>query len=344
MRRWTDGKNWLASKIKGPFLIYYELDEDRKKLKDGLIKQSFTLTTKQNEKFHLVCYYCAKERADGVIQGKIPSKDPKLQSLQFDTNVYLSGILQFVPTGFARETHLQPNPHYSGTVQYAISPPMLSLHYPNTQQAFEQPIPHNYYGQHQFVASPFIQVPRAPGMPTYQIQQQAHYAQQQQLQQPLQQSFQQPLQHRIQQPLQQSPPQQLYPQQHASMYVPRYVHVPYETIPMKSWVASPAAEYMTYNSTYPATNALPAISTAPAAATVYAQLPKQASLGFTYTASPTVSAAVLLPLNPDWRLTSILKETAQTTTLPSILPHITASKRAPLTGVQSAVDESAQIK
>ena len=92
IKRWTDGKSWSASQVKGPFLIYQENDGSRKVKPNGLVKQSFSLTTKQNEKFHLIAYYDPARRAKGVTTGKIPSQDPNLLKLQLNPAVYLADV------------------------------------------------------------------------------------------------------------------------------------------------------------------------------------------------------------------------------------------------------------
>lgn len=56
MKRWTDGKNWLASRVQGHFLTYRELDNDRNVKPQGLIKQSFSVTTKQKHRLHIIAY------------------------------------------------------------------------------------------------------------------------------------------------------------------------------------------------------------------------------------------------------------------------------------------------
>lgn len=81
IKRWTDGKNWLASKIQGPFLIYLEHDSDRAIKPGGLVKQSFSMKTKQNEKYHLIAYYHPQDRMPGSYCGKLPSQDPNLLNI-----------------------------------------------------------------------------------------------------------------------------------------------------------------------------------------------------------------------------------------------------------------------
>lgn len=318
MKRWTDGKIWLASKIKGPFLIYCEQDDDRNNLADGLIKQSFSLTTKQNEKFNLVCYYNAKERADGIIQGQIPSEDPVLRNLQFDTNVYPSGILQFKPTGFAQGTVPQsmPMPQFAGNVQF-VPPPL----FPKPQHAYDPSFPPNYYNPQQFVSAPYVQAPAVSGIQAYQVQPPIP---QQQL----------PPMHFIQHP-------QPYTQPHPSIYVPRRIPAPHpEPVQIAGWVASPSTDCMTYTSSYPATMMPQAAVSYPPGQNLpaYSHLPKQPSPTFTYSAAPMVRPTVLLPLDSSRQLPSISKETAQKTTLPSILPHIALCTARPLPVAQSSVE------
>lgn len=103
MKRWTDGKTWLASKVKGPFLIYREHDSERNVKSDGLVKQSFSFTTKQNEKLHLIAYYDLQDRIAGICTGKIPLQDPVLAKLSLDPAVYLNEL---------RGTNPHPMPVY----------------------------------------------------------------------------------------------------------------------------------------------------------------------------------------------------------------------------------------
>lgn len=93
MKRWTDGKIWLASKVKSPFLTYHELDESRNAKDNGLIKQIFSLTTKQNTKLHLIAYYSPLRRMDGYLVDLTPSNDPSLSMLSLHPEIYLSDII-----------------------------------------------------------------------------------------------------------------------------------------------------------------------------------------------------------------------------------------------------------
>lgn len=108
MKRWTDGKNWLASKVKGPFLIYHEHDTDRNIKPNGLVKQSFSLTTKQSEKLHLIAYYNSHDRMSGILRGEVPSQDPLLLKFNLDPSVYCSEFL----TNGTREFAVLPRHHH----------------------------------------------------------------------------------------------------------------------------------------------------------------------------------------------------------------------------------------
>ena len=69
MRRWTDGRCWSASRVSGCFLTYRELQVRKHRngapggpttnqyKTDGLIKQSFSMTTGSGRKMHVISYY-----------------------------------------------------------------------------------------------------------------------------------------------------------------------------------------------------------------------------------------------------------------------------------------------
>ncbi|WEJ96771.1 Gluconate transport-inducing protein [Yamadazyma tenuis] len=116
MKRWTDGKNWSASKVLGPFLVYKELDSDKATIKkNGLIKQSFSLTTKQHEKLHLIGYYQDIEDADIPC----PSTDPRLKDLKLNGNIYQEYLLYYDQYSNYEQAE-QPVLMYSG-YPYAVS-------------------------------------------------------------------------------------------------------------------------------------------------------------------------------------------------------------------------------
>jgi len=72
MKRWTDGKFWSASKVyNSHFLIYKQLHKDSKEVDEkGLIKQSFSLVTKQNQRLHLIAYIQNNGEATSTVHKK----------------------------------------------------------------------------------------------------------------------------------------------------------------------------------------------------------------------------------------------------------------------------------
>lgn len=114
MRRWTDGKSWSASRVSGSFLTYREMegkrgggfgttttrrtngkspdsgrtsDEDiddnepegyRYKA-DGLMKQSFSITTSSGQHLHLISYYARPQPGQPEMQQ--PTNDASLRNV-----------------------------------------------------------------------------------------------------------------------------------------------------------------------------------------------------------------------------------------------------------------------
>jgi Gti1/Pac2 family transcription factor len=112
MRRWTDGKSWSASRVSGSFLTYREMegkrgggfgaqptrrgagktpdsgrgsDEDQDEGEpdgyrykvDGLMKQSFSITTQNGQHLHLISYYARPQPGEPeMVQ---PTTDPALR-------------------------------------------------------------------------------------------------------------------------------------------------------------------------------------------------------------------------------------------------------------------------
>ena len=88
MRRWTDGKCWSASRVSGCFLTYRELEARKKPSSsvtggptfnlykaDGLIKQSFSMTTTSGRKLHAISYYTKRDVREGLLRRV--SEDPR---------------------------------------------------------------------------------------------------------------------------------------------------------------------------------------------------------------------------------------------------------------------------
>lgn len=115
MRRWTDGKSWSASRVSGSFLTYREMegkrgsngfdkaqqnrdgmqnqepDEDGgpdgyRYKPDGLMKQSFSITTNGGQHLHLISYFSrSSQAASGLVQ---PSNDPQLRHIRPEKGMY----------------------------------------------------------------------------------------------------------------------------------------------------------------------------------------------------------------------------------------------------------------
>ena len=123
MRRWTDGKSWSASRVSGSFLTYREMegkrgasgipppappstsrnlensrngghemadgeegpDEYRYKA-DGLMKQSFSITTSTNQHLHLISYFSRVHCNAATLPQ--PSADPNFRTVQPAKGLY----------------------------------------------------------------------------------------------------------------------------------------------------------------------------------------------------------------------------------------------------------------
>ncbi|ODQ82614.1 hypothetical protein BABINDRAFT_25394, partial [Babjeviella inositovora NRRL Y-12698] len=113
MKRWTDGRSWSASRVSGSFLIYREMESSNggtssgsrdsttyRYKNEGFIKQSFSLTTRMGDKFHLIAYTNMHNltrahsrditRASGLIS---PLQDDRFGRLQLSPDVYPESIL-----------------------------------------------------------------------------------------------------------------------------------------------------------------------------------------------------------------------------------------------------------
>lgn len=122
MKRWTDGKYWSASKVSGPFLIYKELDSDKTTPKpNGLTKQSFSLTTKQQEKLHLIAYFREGFDSNDLMT---PTNDPMLKDIRLDGNIYQEYLLYYDQNG--GEDGVLGYPYYYTTMM-SVPPPMMPL-------------------------------------------------------------------------------------------------------------------------------------------------------------------------------------------------------------------------
>ncbi|KAH8888653.1 hypothetical protein GQ53DRAFT_584779, partial [Thozetella sp. PMI_491] len=89
MRRWTDGKSWSASRVSGSFLTYREMEGKRDRDDgepdgyrykiDGLMKQSFSITTSTGQHLHLISYYQRPMHGEPDLMQ--PTQDPSLRGV-----------------------------------------------------------------------------------------------------------------------------------------------------------------------------------------------------------------------------------------------------------------------
>ena len=116
MRRWTDGKSWSASRVSGSFLTYREMEgkrggngfaapkSNRDGLKgsehesvedgpdgyrykpDGLMKQSFSITTSTGQHLHLISYFARSSAVSQNLQQ--PSNDAQLLHIRPEKGMY----------------------------------------------------------------------------------------------------------------------------------------------------------------------------------------------------------------------------------------------------------------
>ncbi|EXJ89726.1 hypothetical protein A1O3_02793 [Capronia epimyces CBS 606.96] len=184
MRRWTDGKSWSASRVSGSFLTYREMEGKRggqtfpstgtkgtktpesgnedpsqngeaedgpdgyRYKPDGLMKQSFSITTSQGQHLHLISYYSRSHPTAQVLRQ--PSTDPSLASIVPAKGLYpestindqssvpavtrspMVGVPSYVVSpstpGYHRPAHSNPHPYLPPgymphpTYIYPISP------------------------------------------------------------------------------------------------------------------------------------------------------------------------------------------------------------------------------
>ncbi|KAI9292738.1 hypothetical protein K502DRAFT_275540, partial [Neoconidiobolus thromboides FSU 785] len=99
IQRWTDGKNWSASRYVDHFLVYKELkpkpSKDPKKkvnndlnnsITQGLSKRSISISTIDGKRYHLINYYTDEDVFLKVLN--LPSQDPSLKALNVPRNYY----------------------------------------------------------------------------------------------------------------------------------------------------------------------------------------------------------------------------------------------------------------
>ncbi|KAF4930124.1 cAMP-independent regulatory protein pac2 [Colletotrichum viniferum] len=166
MRRWTDGKSWSASRVSGSFLTYREMegkrgsgfgggrrgagktpdsgrgsDEDQEDGEpegyrykaDGLMKQSFSITTSTGQHLHLISYYSRPHPGTPELQQ--PSTDPQLRHITPMKGMY--------PESSLHESN--PTPALTRGPMMTQAPYMAQQH--PQQQMPAQPYPPQYAQQ-----------------------------------------------------------------------------------------------------------------------------------------------------------------------------------------------------
>ncbi|KAI9863482.1 MAG: hypothetical protein M1824_000162 [Vezdaea acicularis] len=183
MRRWTDGKSWSASRVSGSFLTYREMEGKRggggafappttssragktpdsrggsesdhemgedgpdgyRYKPDGLMKQSFSITTSTNQHLHLISYYARSHpTAQGMNQ---PTNDPNLRHIRPQKGMYPESTI-----------------HEQSTVPVVTRGPMSNGPYAPSPHQLPAPGPAGYgrppYGQYPAQPMPGYQVP-----------------------------------------------------------------------------------------------------------------------------------------------------------------------------------------
>lgn len=214
MRRWTDGKSWSASRVSGSFLTYREMegkrgggfgntsrrsnkspdgrisDEDlddnepegyRYKA-DGLMKQSFSITTSTGQHLHLISYYSRPQpgqpemqqpTTDAALRAIVPVKGMYPESSMGETKqtpALTRAPMQQAPYMIAPQhapqqaypPHYQPG--YGWPPSPAVTPPYshyTTAPYPPTAHALPPPHgaapppPHGYSQPPHYAAGPY---------------------------------------------------------------------------------------------------------------------------------------------------------------------------------------------
>ncbi|KAK2626219.1 hypothetical protein QTJ16_004481 [Diplocarpon rosae] len=184
MRRWTDGKSWSASRVSGSFLTYREMegkrgggqfvpppvrrpngktpdsargsDEDLdldgegpdgyRYKPDGLMKQSFSITTSTGQHLHLISYYSRPH--PGVPDLPTPTTDPQLRHINPVKGMYPESTVHEAQGPAVTRTPMQQSP-------YLQHQPILSPH------RVHPPPPYGYQAGYSWPPSP-AQTPPYP--------------------------------------------------------------------------------------------------------------------------------------------------------------------------------------
>ncbi|KAJ5808590.1 hypothetical protein N7474_009859 [Penicillium riverlandense] len=220
MRRWTDGKSWSASRVSGSFLTYREMegkrgggsvsqnsvsrggktpesrgsDEDRgdgtdegpdgyRYKPDGLMKQSFSITTSTGQHLHLISYYSRSHPSASNLQQ--PTTDPALRHVRPQKGLYPESTVndqQNLPVvtrgpmpgaayaitphpigGFTRGTPAPPyTPSYAWPPTPLGTPPTVAVPY---GASYLPPVSNGSYAQSQQVHAHALPPPPPPNLP-----------------------------------------------------------------------------------------------------------------------------------------------------------------------------------
>ncbi|KIM98145.1 hypothetical protein OIDMADRAFT_83639, partial [Oidiodendron maius Zn] len=144
MRRWTDGKSWSASRVSGSFLTYREMegkrgggqfnnarragktpdsgrgsDEDQEMdgdgpdgyryKQDGLMKQSFSITTSAGQHLHLISYYSRPHANSPELPQ--PTTDPQLRHIIPVKGMYPESTVHESPGPAVTRAPMQSSPY-----------------------------------------------------------------------------------------------------------------------------------------------------------------------------------------------------------------------------------------
>ncbi|KAI9850398.1 MAG: hypothetical protein M1838_005731 [Thelocarpon superellum] len=173
MRRWTDGKSWSASRVSGSFLTYREMEGKRggsalnstsaargkagkspgstkgsdsdvdmaddgpdgyRYKPDGLMKQSFSITTSTSQHLHLISYYSRSHPAAPSLHQ--PTNDTSLRHIRPQKGMY--------PESTVHEQQNAPVVNAIAPASYASALPALSG--PSSYARPGSSQPHNYAG------------------------------------------------------------------------------------------------------------------------------------------------------------------------------------------------------
>ena len=183
MRRWTDGKSWSASRVSGSFLTYREMEGKRggssyaqplaragktpdstrgsdsdmdlggdegpdgyRYKPDGLMKQSFSITTSTGNHLHLISYYSRSHpSAHGLMR---PTNDPNLRHIRPAKGMYPESTVpeqQNIPA----VTRTPMPPAQATHMQHVGYPPQgPPVHYGQQPVGQWPSPPNNAYGPH----------------------------------------------------------------------------------------------------------------------------------------------------------------------------------------------------